>query len=262
MQPLIDCDILRYEVGFAAERPDEDIWSFDSVKELFDTRIREICNATDGTDPILYISQGRCFRDDIAVTKPYKGNRAKSKKPFHYANLTAYIKSLPGCQVIEWIEADDAMCIEQTSRLEQKDTVICSRDKDLKQCEGYHYGWECGKQPEWKMRWVNLWGDIELSKDRKSIKGTGTLFFLSQVLTGDSTDNIPGCPKIGPVKAYEILMKYVEYAPLIKSDPFVLVAETYAEFASAELLEEQLILLYLLRSKDEIPPRPKRDRLE
>ena len=33
-------------------------------------------------------------------------------------------------------------------------------------------------------------------------------FFYKQVLIGDSTDNIPGCPGIGPVKAAKIVDKY------------------------------------------------------
>ena len=38
--------------------------------------------------------------------------------------------------------------------------------------------------------------------------------FYSQVLIGDSTDNIPGCPGVGPVKAKQIIDKLDTSQPL------------------------------------------------
>lgn len=104
------------------------------------------------------------------------------------------------------MEADDAMAIEQMAHLESKSTCIATRDKDLRMVPGYQYGWECGRQPEFRKRWVDELGDnITLSKDRKSIKATGQRLFYAQMLTGDTVDCIPGCEGYGAVGAYEAL---------------------------------------------------------
>ena len=71
--------------------------------------------------------------------------------------------------------------------------------------QGWHYGWECGHQPFFRKQWVDELGYLELSKDKKKLKGTGNRFFWSQMLTGDRVDNIPGLDGDGPVAAYEAL---------------------------------------------------------
>lgn len=82
-----------------------------------------------------------------------------------------------------------------------QETIICSRDKDLRMCPFWHYGWEHGNQPEFFPTYVERLGEITLSEDKKKIKGTGLKFFYSQLITGDTVDNIPGLPKGGPVLA-------------------------------------------------------------
>lgn len=103
----------------------------------------------------------------------------------------------------EGMEADDLMAIEQTKR--PNETIICTRDKDLRAVPGWHYGWELGNQPSFGPRFVDIFGELRLSGDRKSIKGEGLVFFYSQCLTGDRVDSVPGLGGCGPVKAFEIL---------------------------------------------------------
>lgn len=204
MQPLIDADVLLYEVGFAAETG----WQqpgfppFDYAAELLDNRISNICAIVTATSPpILFLTGKTNFRNSIAKRQPYK-ERA-SLKPWHYNNLKAYIQSKYDCRLQEGLEADDLMAIEQTKRVQ--DTIICTRDKDLRIVPGWHYGWELGNQPQFGPEVVDEFGWIKLSNDRKTIKGVGLLFFYSQCLTGDKVDTVPGLPGIGAVKAFEIL---------------------------------------------------------
>lgn len=233
MQPLIDADVLRYEVGAVGEYKDETgekvYRDFDFVRETFDGKIRDICEAVQATQPpILYltgdallnarINKRRAregldpieflpnFRTAIAEGKAYKGTR-KGEKPFHYHNLTSYILSEYTTVVSNGCEADDLICIEQFKRLDQKDTIICTRDKDLRMCPGLHYGWECGKQPEFGPVEYDMLGSIELveTKSGKKITGGGFAFFASQLLTGDVVDNIGGLKRWGPVAAWKTL---------------------------------------------------------
>lgn len=209
--PLVDGDILLYEIGFGAEtgwraitNDPEAIPPFNYVEDMLLERLSNI-SAVVGTDakPIIYITDEKpTFRFDLAKTKPYKGTR-KGNKPWHYANLKAYMYGCLDANRVEYLEADDMMAIVQTC--DPKETIICSRDKDLKQVPGWHYSWELGKQPQFGPEIITKLGTLKLSDDKKKLSGTGLLFFYAQMLTGDTVDNIPGLPRCGPVAAYDIL---------------------------------------------------------
>ncbi len=216
MRPLIDGDVLRYEIGFAAETgwQGENIPPFDYVAELLDSRIANICAIVGATsEPIIYLTGKTNFRNDIAKKQKYK--ERPSIKPWHYQNLSAYLLGQYNCIVSEGMEADDLMSIEQTKSNEdhsipekaplQARTIICTRDKDLRQVEGWHYGWELGAQPQFGPELVGTVGYIRLNARRDSIKGCGYLFFLAQLLIGDRVDTVPGLPGCGAVKAFKIL---------------------------------------------------------
>lgn len=255
MQALIDADILRYEVGFAAEygwqstdeNGEKEIPPFDYVAEMLDQRIANICAEVWATEPpILFLTGKGNFRDDIAKRKGYKENRKSSKRPWHFDNITAYMQGLYDTVVSEGMEADDLLSIEQVSRLKQEDTIICSRDKDLKITPGLHYTWELGKQPSWGPGMVTELGELHLKGTKCT--GTGKRFFYAQCLMGDTTDNIPGLPRCGPVKAYKLLEGCEEEMEMFK---VVLGAyeEKYAENAREELLE-QARLLWMVQELD------------
>lgn len=207
---LVDGDILRYEVGFGAETgwravtndPDA-IPPFQFVERMLLERIENI-KATVGTttEPRIFLTEGKTFRDELAITKPYKGTR-KSNKPWHFRNLTAYLSGVLGAVIATGIEADDLMAIEHTAS--NGETIICSRDKDLKQIPGYLYSWELGKQASWGPEPILPEGSLIYDAEANKLKGTGYLWFLAQVLTGDVTDNIPGLPGCGPKRAFDIL---------------------------------------------------------
>lgn len=209
MTPLIDADILRYEIGFAAQtgwraitEGQSDVPPWDYVEQLLHMRIEQIKAAVNADQPpILYLSKGKSFRFDIARKRPYKGTR-KENKPWHYDNLTAYMISL-GAEVVENLEADDAMAIRMIAYPD--DGIICSRDKDLRQVPGWFYSWELGRQPEFGPVRIDDPGTLSISDDGKKLSGTGLSFFYAQVLMGDVIDNIPGVPKLGPRGAHKLL---------------------------------------------------------
>lgn len=266
MKPLIDCDVLRYEIGFSAEYTDEDgeyqVREWDFVQELFDDKIEHICESVGATEvPRLFLTNDSVthkvwnryrktigldevefeenFRLNIATVKPYKGTRKKDK-PVHYANLTAYIISNYKPNISNGVEADDSMAYYQTHN---SNTIICSRDKDLRQVPGLHYSWECGKQGEIGPIEFDKKGWFEF-KDGK-IFGGGEMFFLTQCLTGDTVDNIPGLPKVGPAKVGKILCN-----SMTRKEAYMAVLEAYRgvyEEEARERLTEQARLLWLIR---------------
>lgn len=246
MIPLIDADVLVYEVGFGCEVAWEgpDPPPFDKAAELLDNRITHICNAVGATaPPVLFLTGKNNFREKIAVTRPYKANRGA--KPFHYYNLRAYMQGKWDAIVVDGMEADDAMAIAQDYR-----TIICTRDKDLRQVAGAHYGWELGNQPSFGPRYIDELGWIELSEDHKKLKGGGMKFFYAQCLMGDSVDNIPGLPKCGPKGAFETL-SHITLLPEL----FEAVRGAYRAFYGDVLGDERLLemgqLLWMVRELDD-----------
>jgi|TARA_Y100000310_G_scaffold161131_1_gene161064 5'-3' exonuclease len=217
MRALIDADILRYEIGFAAEagwraktEDPEALPPFDYVREVLDLRLKHIVESTESDQATLFITEGPTFRDEIATVKPYKGTRPDNK-PWHFDNLTMWMKEILGCNVITGIEADDAMAVEQ---LKSEDaTIICSRDKDLRQVPGMFFSWELGRQPQFGPEEIIDPGTLSLAEDNKKLTGTGFAFFCAQVLMGDSVDNIPGLPGCGPKGTWEALEPVLNGSP-------------------------------------------------
>lgn len=228
MQPLIDGDILAYEIGAIAQFTDEGTGEiiprpWDWVVETLEGRISDICRAAGATgepiiyltgDPTLYQMKRRLvpslpdykpnFRIEVAKLRPYKEGR-KTEKPLHYNNIRAYLIGVYNAFVAIGCEADDELAIEQTKR--PTETIICTRDKDLRQVEGWHYGWESGHQGEFTPHRYSELGSLELDRSGSSpkLRGGGFLFFGAQLLTGDIVDTVPGLPKFGPVKVASAL---------------------------------------------------------
>lgn len=133
----------------------------------------------------VFLSDGRNYRHDIAVTRPYKGNRKADHRPTYEKEIRNYIRENFDTYVAENEEADDLMGIRATE-LGPDECMIITLDKDLDMIPGYHYNW------------VKQVG-YTISEDA-AMKN-----FHIQVMTGDSTDNIPGLPMIGPAKALKAL---------------------------------------------------------
>jgi hypothetical protein len=214
MHALLDGDILRYEVGFAAEagwratKETDDLPPWEYVRDLLRTRIENILAIAGADEHTIFITEGHTFRFDLATVKPYKGTR-KSAKPWHFDNLTVFLKHVLGATVVTGVEADDQMAALASS--DPDNYIICSRDKDLRQVHSWFYSWELGKQPSFGPVFIDELGSLTLTKSKpRKITGTGFAFFCSQVLTGDAVDNIPGLPGCGPVAAYEALSELLE----------------------------------------------------
>ena len=240
MQPLIDCDVICYEIGFAAEAgwQSEGFPPFDYVEDLLLNRINNICAAVGATAPPLMFMTGKAnFRYAIAKTQPYKTR--PSLKPWHYKNIKAYLNCIYDVRLTEGLEADDLMAIESTSRPDE--TIICSRDKDLLNFPGWKYSWELAAQPEIGPMLVDGFGEIKYDAIRKTLKGYGEKFFYAQCLMGDAVDSIPGIPRTGKKKVYDLL-SHIDNS----KDALRVVLEAYRahyrEEAEEKLLEQGRLL--------------------
>jgi len=132
---IIDADSLVYYVGYKSK-----LLKLKSigVHEL-DSFIKDILKATQSNKYLGYFAKAgaRNFRYDIAVTKPYKGNRKKDKEDWYVfwePILKERMKTYWGFIEVDKIEADDACVIAANHYRNKFDKVtIASPDKDLYQ---------------------------------------------------------------------------------------------------------------------------------
>ena len=207
LKPIIDGDILVYRLGFAADaqakREAPESWETQDylswALHLVDNQIKAITETAFGeaTQYWLFLSGKDNFRKEVATIKEYKGNRKDAKKPKYYEELREYMTEVWGASIVDGIEADDAIGQLQFSH-NDKSTVICSIDKDLNMIPGYHFNFVKGE-----------FYDVKLAE--------ANLTFLRQMLTGDSTDNIPGIRGIGPKTVDKLIPKGCEETKAIET---------------------------------------------
>lgn len=234
----IDGDLWTYDIPFAAEPRGREPLGFSFVRGCIETRIDEILSATQSDGFSFFLTGRGNFRDQIATRVAYKSNR-KQPKPYHFANVRHYLIGQYQARVANGWEADDelstvlsgsalpteyelrgmvsadsatASCPSEAPlgsgqrRLLTPEYVCVSRDKDLRQVPGLHYGYRCGLQGEQHLTLVDHLGSLELQPSGNKLKGDGLKFFYAQTLMGDPTDAIPGCPKFGAQRTYELLV--------------------------------------------------------
>lgn len=221
---IIDGDVLVYRCGFAAQQNEVQVYvqttdglayaeSFDRVRDArawcaeqgiedYDLHtevhpapighaISNVKNVIDkiagdlGSDNfVVHLSSTeQVYRYQLATMKEYKGNR-DARKPHHYATIRSYIYDRLPCVYAEGVEADDTMLMEANEH--DGDAVVVSIDKDLQQNPGLFYDFVAEQL-----------GYIDEESALRNL--------YQQILSGDSVDNIPGCPGIGDVKAARIL---------------------------------------------------------
>jgi 5'-3' exonuclease len=218
---LIDGDMLCYRIGFACNKESEEVAT--STMYSF---IADIMMELDEAEEVeVFLSGKTNFRFDIAVTEPYKGNRAGKEKPIHFQALRDYLVEEWDADVSVDQEADDTIAIRATELGDEG--IIVSLDKDFDQVVGWHYNFA-------KKRLYYIEQD------------EGDLNFYMQFLMGDRIDNIIGVKGIGCVKAAKLLDGKTPYE----------MYQVCVEHLGEERALENGRLLYLRRKEGELwmPP--------
>ena len=217
---LIDGDsLIYYEMG----KP-----TLEEALEGIDTRIRHMLNQCKADKYAGFLTQGKCFRYNVAKSKPYKGNRKYGDKPIIFPAIKEYLKQEWNFIAIPELEADDLVSVYH----DPLKTIICSPDKDVlyqnKVCN-YNYG---------KAEMITV-------DENESLR-----FLWKQTLMGDSTDGIPGLPKVGEKTAT------VWLEPLVPSEMPEFVLNKYIEkFGISEGIAkfaETFKLVYILKTREDV----------
>lgn len=153
-----------------------------SVKHM----IEDVITETKADVAKVFLTGKENYRDQIATIRPYKGNRDKLARPYHYDAIREYLIRVWNAEVVEGEEADDRISVLARIPPYPEGCVIASIDKDLDQIPGEHYDFV--KRVHYTVS--------EDEADR---------CFYRQCLSGDAVDNIPGCFRMGYAKADKLL---------------------------------------------------------
>jgi len=230
---LIDGDIIAYRAAFSTEQ-----MGSQDTRNKVDDLIQFILDSTVlfpeiGLDYVVYLTGKGNFRDNIAKSHPYKGNRKSVQKPRHLQTARNHMESKYQAIISKGEEADDLIA-KEAARLDYH-ACVASIDKDMLQLPCWHFNIVRGDYLK-----VEPYGGIK--------------FFYTQILTGDTADNIVGLWKVGPVKAKKIL----EDAET-EEDLWDCVVKAYD--GNEDRVIENARLLWLRREEEEIwqPPRVRSD---
>lgn len=287
MKALVDCDVLVYRCGFAAQHTYYRVYlageeefghvaQFEYKKEAdaylkeqpegkfvctpwvyvepvenalhnFKQVMEKIKETTKATEIKAYLTGGGNFREKLAVIRPYKGNRDPNHKPFHYQALRDYAVDKWGAEVVEGQEADDAMGIEQYNANTYRETGL-----------GCYVDFDVNQSKsiictnDKDLNMIPGW-HFNFVKDEKYwvSEEEGTRFFYQQLLSGDPTDNIVGIPGIGPKKAEKILADVPTDEAVLYKACLVQYEGTYGAMAE-DILIENARLLWIRREPEQV----------
>ena len=135
------------------------------------------------------------FRRHVLPT--YKAHR-KGQKPLCYWRLVDWMQEEGTVYLRPSLEADDCIGILATLEKNKDKCIIISGDKDMRTLPGYHYDF--------------LRDVYEYISEEEADRN-----FLTQTLTGDTTDGYSGCPKVGAVNAERILDEDCSWNAVVKA---------------------------------------------
>ena len=180
---LIDGDIVAYRASISAEKDFANV-AIEKADALMEEIISKTCPFSDPDSYEVYLTGKNNFRNEIAKTAVYKGNRKGKIKPRHLQIVRDYLSMSYDATISAGEEADDLIS-KAVTRL-GPETIVASIDKDMLQLACHHYNFV---NKDWSQ--VDEW--------------EGLKFFYTQILTGDAADNIKGIKGVGPVKAGKLL---------------------------------------------------------
>ena len=183
-----DGDVWAYRLGFSCG---DNPW-FTVLWAYEDTLDKVQKKYPDAKIVVCLTDEKENFRKGVAKTRPYKGGRVSSK-PKWWRDLRNHMYEQDNVLLSVNEEADDVM---SKALVEYGDKAVCvTIDKDLKNTYGLHYNDFTGVE-------------VRVNQSQAYVN------FYTQLLVGDTVDNIQGLKGWGVVKASKLLdgcMSPMEY---------------------------------------------------
>jgi 5'-3' exonuclease len=239
---IIDGDVLAYQAcrsrfdGKSKEElveftPEEDDKYLEECWERLKKNVQDYKELIYTNDHKMAVKSATNFRDDIYPEYKQHRRNPSSINPFVPILRRWLVDAGLAVEAIG-MEADDYIRIwSEECKAVGRPFVIFSVDKDLKCIPGTHYN----------------------TKDRAFFESTpefAARFFYEQLLKGDPTDNIKGVPKIGPVKATNLLADCED-----ETEMQMVIVDQYYQYFGDQWKKELILngrLLYLLKHSTDI----------
>ncbi len=214
----VDGDIIAYRTAAVCENDFEG-----ACASIIDSTLRDISTETGINYMRIYLSGEDNFRYEVAKTKPYKGNRAGMVLPQFLNFCKTYMEEKYLAVRMHGYEADDGVATDMVVNK----AIHCGIDKDIRQIAGVHYNY------------VNK-EFLEVTPEEAEMA------LWRQVLTGDTSDNVPGLPRVGEKTAEKIITS----AETAEADAIAFyvekVKESLPHLDPYEYLEEQKKLIQMV----------------
>jgi 5'-3' exonuclease len=223
---IIDGDPLLFRVAFNSK-------NVSHARERYEERLLRIQNECFSEDYVMAVFGDNNFR--VSFDKEYKNTNSrknsKANNPYYF-ELRKQLIEEDLVTPAHNMEADDLVRIwAEEHRAKGMPFIIVSVDKDLQCIPGAHY-------------LIHHSRIIHMEED------AADLFYWTQILTGDSVDNIKGLPNIGPVKAGRILEGTTNSKQRKQR-----VIDAYYEICGDNWKKEMLhtgTLIHIMRTKDDM----------
>ena len=231
---LVDADFIKHITDSRAQKiiEAEMIDDVTTMKKVYRVEALGMCEDIEFKirDPLVFCFSGKSyntFRYKIAIAKEYKGSRKNTKLSVEEMKLKLMLMNEAMeaiinkyvCLLFDDLEADDLLAM-----LQDNETYIFSKDKDLLQIAGTHYN-------------IQENSTYEISEDE------AVSFLAHQLITGDSTDCITGIKGFGPEKAKKALLGVSEKSMI--SAVYQLYRKTHGIIKGTDLFCENWMLVKL-----------------
>lgn len=180
MKILIDGDIIAHRIAARVQ----DRVDIPEMRSQIEDMVDDWASCgTEDDDIIICLSEGKSFR--YWVWPEYKANRKKREDPPMLVTAFDILKHDYYTWTVSGLEGDDCLGIIQTDDTEN--SIIVTIDKDLMQVPGWHFNPDKDKTKHYITHLMGSW------------------YYHIQWLMGDSSDNLPGLPRVGIKTAVKIL---------------------------------------------------------
>ena len=227
----------KYKANKACEKAGEDksniIYcpqpeSREDTRSTLNSYIDDLLSIFPLYDYTFFLNSEGNFRYGVGTILKYKDNRKDKVRPFHFQYVRDYLLQYYDAFLSHPVlETDDEISMRHKPNGE---TLIISVDKDFYQLEGMNY--DINKR---ECRYINK---IEALRN-----------FYTQVLVGDTADNIPGLYRVGAKNVAVLKMKDMDTEESLFHHCLDMYEKYYGSYAPQFMLEV-IKLLYLVREED------------
>lgn len=203
-------EMIGCEDGYEIEKDVVPLGIF-TLKEDLDSLLKSIMEATKCDEYIIMLNGSDIFRYKLATLLPYKGERSNDDKPYYLQIIKDFIKESYIYKEVDYLESDDLLSIEGYNN---SNVVVCSTDKDLRTVPLTNFN---------IMKW-----ELKIISEKEARYN-----FYTQLMIGDSTDNIPSPYLLGE-KTAERLLKELYDNDASDREYYQKVLEEYPKFLKAK----------------------------